>query len=122
MIVLLIIPVLLFMKNKKKVRKVESWNGGIKLEDAEFFTAPAYSQILEHILRGFYRTREKKSKTRSSISVEDILIWPSEAITRMVRKTGERLSWILMNGKISAYVAYILVLFITVFIIGMLVR
>ncbi len=122
MIVLLIIPVLLFMKNKKKVRKVESWNGGIKLEEAEFFTAPAYSQILEHILRGFYRTREKKSKTRSSISVEDILIWPSEAITRMVRKTGERLSWILMNGKISAYVAYILVLFITVFIIGMLVR
>jgi formate hydrogenlyase subunit 3/multisubunit Na+/H+ antiporter MnhD subunit len=122
MIVLLIIPVLLFMKNKKKVRKVESWNGGIKLEEAEFFTAPAYSQILEHILRGFYRTREKKSKTHGSISVEDILIWPSEAITRMVRKAGERLSLILMNGKISAYVAYILVLFITVFIIGMLVR
>jgi len=121
MIVLLIVPVLLFMKNKKKVRKVESWNGGIKLEEAEFFTAPAYSQILEHILRGFYRTRERKSRTRSSISVEDILIWPSEAITRMVRKTGERLSLILMNGKISAYVAYILVLFITVFVIGMIV-
>ncbi len=121
MIVLLIIPVLIFMKNKKKVRKVESWNGGIKLEEAEFFTAPAYSQILEHILRGFYHTRERKSKTRGSIRVEDILIWPSEAITRMVRRTGEKLSLILMNGKISAYVAYILILFITVFIIGMIV-
>lgn len=121
MIVLLIIPVLIFMKNKKKVRKVESWNGGIKLEEAEFFTASAYSQILEHILHGFYHTRERKSKTRGSISVEDILIWPSEAITRMIQKMGERLSLILMNGKISAYVAYILILFITVFIIGMIV-
>jgi formate hydrogenlyase subunit 3/multisubunit Na+/H+ antiporter MnhD subunit len=120
MLVLLIIPILLFMKNKKKTRKVESWNGGIKLEESEFFTAPAYSQILEHILHGFYHTRERKSKTRSSISVEDMLIWPSEVITRMVRKTGERLSLILMNGKISAYVAYILILFITVFIIGMI--
>jgi len=121
MVVLLIIPVLIFMRNKKKVRKVESWNGGIKLEEDEFFTAPAYSQILEHILRGFYRTRERKSKTRGSIRVEDILIWPSEAITRLVRKTGERLSLVLMNGKISAYVAYILILFITVFVIGMIV-
>lgn len=122
MLVLLIIPMLLFIKNKKKVRKVESWNGGVKLEEAEFFSAPAYSQILEHILRGFYRTRETRSKTHSSIKVEDILIRPTEALTRLVRKIGERVALILMNGKISAYVAYILILFITVFIIGMLVR
>jgi len=121
MLVLLIIPILIFIKNKKKVRKVDSWNGGIKLEETEFFSAPAYSQILEHILRGFYRTREIRSKTHSSIKVEDILIRPTEALTSMVRKIGEGVSLILMNGKISAYVAYILVLFITVFIIGMIV-
>ncbi len=121
MLVLLIIPVLIFMKNKKKVRKVDSWNGGIKLEESEFFSAPAYSQILEHILSGFYRTRETRSKTRSRIEVEDLLIRPTEALTRLVRKIGERVALILMNGKISAYVAYILVLFITVFIIGMIV-
>jgi len=121
MLVLLIIPVWLFMKNKKKTRKVESWNGGIKLEESEFFSAPAYSQILKHILRGFYHTRETKTQTQSSIEVEDILIRPSEALTRLVRKAGEKVSLILMNGKISAYVAYILILFITVFIIGMIV-
>ena len=122
MLVLLVIPLWIFMKNKKKVRKVESWNGGIKLEEAEFFTAPAYSQILKHILRGFYRTRETKSKSHGSITVEDILIRPTEALTRLVRKVGEKVALVLMNGKISAYVAYILILFITVFIIGMIVR
>ncbi len=122
MLVLLIVPVWIFMKNKKKTRKVESWNGGIKLEEDEFFTASAYSQILEHILRGFYHTREKKSKNRSSITVNDILLRPTEFITRMVQKTGKIMASTLMNGKISAYVAYILVLFITVFIISMVVK
>ncbi len=121
MLVLLVIPLWIFMKNKKKVRKVESWNGGIKLEEAEFFSAPAYSQILKHILRGFYRTRETRSTTYSSIKVEDILIRPTEAITRLIQKVGARVAGVLMNGKISAYVAYILILFITVFIIGMIV-
>lgn len=96
-------------------------NGGIKLEEAEFFSAPAYSQILKHILRGFYRTRETRSTTYSSIKVEDILIRPTEAITRLIQKVGARVAGVLMNGKISAYVAYILILFITVFIIGMIV-
>ncbi len=122
MLVLLIVPVWIFMKNKKKTRKVESWNGGIKLEEDEFFTASAYSQILEHILRGFYHTREKKSKNRSSITVDDILLRPTEFISRMVQKTGKIVASTLMNGKISAYVAYILVLFITVFIISMVVK
>ncbi len=122
MLVLMILPMLLFIKNKKKVRKVESWNGGVKLEEGEFFSAPAYSQILKHILRGFYHTRETRSATQSSIKVEDILIHPSEMITRQIRKVGEKVAPVLMNGKISAYVAYILILFITVFIIGMIVK
>lgn len=121
MVVLLIIPVLLFLKNKKKVRKVNSWNGGIDLAEIEFFSAPAYSQILEHILRGFYRTREIHTKTRSRIEVEDVLVRPMRALTRLVQRIGEGEALVLMNGKISAYVAYILVLFVTVFIIGMIV-
>jgi len=122
MVVLMIIPIWIFMKNKKKTRKVKSWNGGLKLEEDEFFTAPAYSQIVEHVLRGFYHTREKKTKSRAGIQVEDILIRPTAFFTRLVQKTGDKVASTLMNGKISAYVAYILVLFITVFIIGMMVK
>ncbi len=121
MVVLMIIPALIFIKNKKQVRKVASWNGGIKLAEKEFFSAPAYSQILEHILSRFYHTREIKSKTHARIVVEDILIGPSEAIARTVHNIGEKVALVLMNGKIGAYVTYILVLFITVFVIGMLV-
>ncbi len=122
MLVLMIIPVWLFMKNKKKTRKVKSWNGGLKLAEDEFFTAPAYSQIVEHVLRGFYHTREKTSKNHSSIRVEDILVRPVLLVTRLVQKTGDRLASTLMNGRISAYVAYIMAIFILVFLIGMIVK
>ncbi len=121
MLVLLIIPVILFVKTKKKVRKVNSWNGGVKLEEKEYFSAAAYSQILEHVLRGFYKTREIKDKTYRRIKVEDVLIRPMTALPRLVKKIGERVASVLMNGKISTYVTYILILFITVFIIGMIV-
>ena len=121
MLVLMIIPSFIFIKGKKKVRKVDSWNGGIRIAEGEFFSAPAYSQILEHILRKFYRTCEKRAKTHASIVIEDVLIEPSETVARVIRKLGEKVASVLMNGKISAYITYILILFITVFIIGMLV-
>ena len=122
MIVLLLVPVSLFIKNNKRVRKVNSWNGGVGLDEAEFFSAPAYSQILEHILRAFYHTREVKSGTRSGIEVEDILVRPTRALAWLVRKIGEGEAMVLMNGKISAYVTYILILFVLVFLIGMIVK
>jgi formate hydrogenlyase subunit 3/multisubunit Na+/H+ antiporter MnhD subunit len=117
--VLLIIPLWIFARKRKSVRKVNSWNGGVRLAEEEFFSAPAYSQILEHILRSLYRTRELKTGPESGIAVEDILVRPVRAITRLVQKIGEGEALILMNGKISAYVTYILLLFILVFIIGM---
>jgi hydrogenase-4 component B len=120
MIVLSIVPLAVFLWNKRKVRSVPSWNGGLKLEEEEFFSAMAYSQILEHVLRGFYRTREIKSENRSGIEVEDVLTRPVKWLTRLVQKIGEGESLIIMNGNISAYVAYILLLFILVFIIGII--
>jgi formate hydrogenlyase subunit 3/multisubunit Na+/H+ antiporter MnhD subunit len=120
MIVLLIIPVWTFSVKRKSVRKVHSWNGGVRLEEQEFFSAPAYSQILEHILRRLYHTREVRTETQGSIEVEDILVRPTRALTRFVQKIGEGEALILMNGKISAYVTYILVLFILVFVIGVM--
>lgn len=121
MVVLLIVPIWIFLKNRKKVRKVHSWNGGVPLEEQDFFTASAYSQILEHILRGVFHTREVRSETHGGLEVEDILIRPARSLTRLVQKVGEGEALILMNGKISAYVTYILVLFILVFVIGMIV-
>lgn len=121
MVVLLIVPFLVYKRKQKNVRKAHAWNGGLKLKETGFFTALAYSQILEHILRNFYHTRELKSETRRSIEVEDILIRPTRALTRLIRKIGEGEALVIMNGKISAYVTYILVLFVLVFLIGMLV-
>jgi len=121
MLILLIIPVAVFMINRKRIRKVNSWNGGIILAEDEFFTAQAYSQILEHVLKGVYHTQEINSADHAGIEVEDILIRPTRALTRLVEKIGEGEALTIMNGKISAYVTYILVLFVLVFIIGMIV-
>ena len=121
MVVLFIIPFWILMRNRKRVRKVNAWNGGTRIEEENYFSAQAYSQILEHILRNFYNTKELKSATRRSLEVEDILVRPTVAISRAVRKIGEGESFLIMNGKISVYVTYILVLFILVFFIGMIV-
>lgn len=121
MIVLLILPCWIFLNRQKKVRRVHSWNGGIRLREAEFYSAPAYSEILEHVLRKVYHTREIQTPARSGIEIEDVLIRPTRILTRLVGKIGEAEALVLMNGKISAYVTYILILFVLSFVIGMLV-
>jgi hydrogenase-4 component B len=118
MFFLLAIPFFLFQSRRKKVRKVNSWNGGIPLREEEYFSAQAYSQILEHIMRKVYRTREIKSETHRRLEVEDILTGPMQFLTKLVQKIGEGEALVIMNGKISAYVTYILVLFVLTFIIG----
>lgn len=120
MIVLVCLPLLVYFAKRKSVRKVHSWNGGVSLADNDFFTAPAYSQILEHILRSLYRTREVRKQDEGSVEVEDIMLRPTRTLTRWVQKIGEGEALVLMNGNISAYVTYILILFILVFIIGVL--
>lgn len=120
MIVLIALPLLLFLSRRRSVRKVHSWNGGVSLSDNDFFTAPAYSQILEHILRSLYRTREVRKQDESKVEVEDVMLGPMRWLTRWVEKIGEGEALMLMNGRISAYVTYILVLFILVFVIGVL--
>lgn len=121
MCILFIIPFLIYKRKKGTVRIVQAWNGGLTLQETGFFTALAYSQILEHILRNFYHTREITSKTRRSVEVEDILIRPTRSLTRLVHKIGEGEAFVIMNGKISAYVTYILILFVLAFLIGMIV-
>lgn len=120
MIVLIALPLWLFLAKRRSVRKVHSWNGGVSLTDNDFFTAPAYSQILEHILRPLYRTREVRKKDEGSVEVEDVMLRPMRSITLWVQKVGEGEALVVMNGRISAYVTYILILFIIVFIIGVL--
>lgn len=119
MIILILIPFAVFYSNKKQVRKVNSWNGGIILKEEEYFSAQAYSQILEHILRKIYRTKEVTTGSHHRLQVEDILLEPMQFMTRFVQRVGEGEALVLMNGKISAYVTYILALFIITFLIGM---
>jgi formate hydrogenlyase subunit 3/multisubunit Na+/H+ antiporter MnhD subunit len=118
MIILLIIPLIVFLRRRKKVRKVNSWNGGILLAEEEYFTARAYSQILEHILHIFYRTREIRTENRIGLIIKDILTQPAKAFTEWIQKIGRKESVLVMNGKISVYLTYILILFIIAFIIG----
>lgn len=120
MVVLIALPLLLFLIKRKSVRKVHSWNGGVSLTDDDFFTAPAYSQILEHILRSLYRTKEVRKENEGTVEVEDVMLGPMRTLTRWVQKIGEGEALMVMNGRISAYVSYILILFIIVFVIGVL--
>lgn len=120
MLVLFVVPLLIFLKRKKKTRKVNSWNGGLVLKEDEYFSAAAYSQILEHVLRTFYRTREIVVQNQIQIKVKDVLTGAFAFIPVFVKKLGKIQASVLMNGNIGAYVAYILVLFIIVFIIGIL--
>jgi formate hydrogenlyase subunit 3/multisubunit Na+/H+ antiporter MnhD subunit len=118
MIILVIIPLVIFLRRQKKVRKVNSWNGGLELAEEEYFTARAYSQILEHILHIFYRTREIRKENKIGLVVKDILDQPAKVFTRWIQRIGKKESLLVMNGKMSLYLTYILIIFVIAFIIG----
>ena len=69
---LLIIPVLFFIFGKKKVRKVDAWNGALPLSEDEYYTVPAYSFTLEYILRSVYLMKEKKEGYTAQVVNKDV--------------------------------------------------
>jgi hypothetical protein len=106
------------LKTKGKVRKVKSFNGALPLKENEYFTASAYSYILEHILEKIYRTKEIISKNKFIIEVTDVLTFPYYFFKRISINTGYLVAKILMNGKIYWYIIYIFVVFLLCFFIA----
>ncbi|HUX12523.1 MAG TPA: proton-conducting transporter membrane subunit [Spirochaetia bacterium] len=116
-VVLAAIPLLVWRLRRPRVRRVEPWYGGLSLEEREYFTEPAFSQILLHMLRRFYGTAEGRHEGRRQLHIRDRFARPLRAVAAVTMRVGGALSRTLMNGHIYYYVAYILFAFVVVLII-----
>lgn len=114
-IVLLIIPLSFYVFGKRKIRKVDAWNGALPLGEDEYYTVPAYSFTLEYILRSIYRTKENKKGYLAEVKNKDIAEYLYEYITDKIGKISDAVGRIIMNGKISLYILYIFIIFLLTF-------
>ena len=120
LVVLGAVPGLIWWRGRRSVRRVAPWNGGFGISPPESFTAPAYSQILQAVLKNFYRTREVEEEGGRRIATLDLLAGPFGALHRAFVRTGAALSRRVMNGRISAYVSYIVVMFVIAVVVSTL--
>ena len=116
--VLGIFPAIFYLLKKKRVRRVDAWNGAIALKEGEYFSAPAYSFTLEYILRKVYATKEIKNRNKRYVSVKDVIYNMYYGLNRAVKSISNVLSTTLMNGHIYSYVLYTMIVFIFVFFIS----
>jgi hypothetical protein len=114
-IALLAVPLLFFAFGKRKIRKVEAWNGALPLGEDEFYTVPAYSFTLEYILRSVFRMKETKQGYLAEVKSKDIAEYLYEYISDIVEKLSDKVGKIVMNGKISLYILYIFIIFLLTF-------
>ncbi len=115
--VLSLFPFSIYFVTKKRVRKVNSFNGALPLQDGEYFTAKGFSYILEHILAKVYRTRETLKDKEFIMDINDICIIPYNFFRKMVITAGKITGKVLMNGKIYWYILYIFLIFLLCFFI-----
>jgi len=120
MIVLGAIPVISWFLRRRRVRSVNAWNGGIEIAPPESFTAPAYTQILTAILANFYRTRERRGEEGRRLETVDLLASPYGPIREAVERIAGWTSRLFMNGRIAAYVLYIVVMFVVALVIALI--
>ncbi len=116
-IVLAALPLLIWSRRRKRVRAVEPWYGGLSLEEDEFFTEPAFSQILLHMLRRIYGTEESSAHGTRQLHIRDRFTRPLRSAASGLRRLGGVLSRIYMNGHVYYYIGYILVAFVVVLLI-----
>ena len=114
------IPALAWVAGKRGVRRVDPWNGGIEIFPSESFSAPAYSQILQAMLKNFFRTHEAEEGGGRRIATVDLLARPFGFLWKAFTRIGAALSRLVMNGRISAYVAYVLVMFVIAIVLAAL--
>ncbi len=113
---LIVIPIMFFLFGKKKIRKVEAWNGALPLGEDEYYSVPAYSFTLEYILRSIYRTKETKEGYIAEVRNKDIAEFLYEYLGKTVNKISNFVGRVIMNGRISLYILYIFILFLLVFL------
>ncbi len=114
-LVLIIIPLLFYFLGKRKIRKVDAWNGALPLGEDEYYTVPAYSFTLEYILRSIYRTKESKQGYLAEVKIKDIAEYLYEFLSDIVEKISNIVGKVIMNGKISLYILYIFLIFLLTF-------
>ncbi|MFZ0456485.1 MAG: proton-conducting transporter membrane subunit [Ignavibacteriaceae bacterium] len=114
-LVLLAIPLLFYAFGKRKIRKVDAWNGALPLGEDEYYTVPAYSFTLEYILRSVFRSKEIKEGYLAEVRTRDIAEYLYEFISNIIEKLSVGVGKIIMNGKISIYILYIFIIFLLTF-------
>ncbi len=114
---LFLIPFVIYLISKKNTKKVISWNGGLNLKEEEYFSANAFSFIIEYILRFIYLTREVAVNNEAYVVISDVFEKFYARLVRVSEKTSYNISRFVMNGKVYFYVLYILTIFIMIFII-----
>ncbi len=110
-------PFLVYLHARRNTRKVVSWNGGLELKEDEYFTAGAFTFIIEYILRFVYATKEVITRSTAYVTVTDLIESAYHKCTGWTQRVAYRISIVIMNGKTYLYVFYILVVFILMFII-----
>ena len=106
--VLFLFPLFIYLKTKNNVKTVNSWNGGLLLQEEEYFSAGGFSYILEHVLKKVYNTREILTKGKYKISIEDRASIFYIYTSKIFKFIGTFVSNILMSGKVYIYISYIL--------------
>ncbi len=115
--VLGVFPFAFYLAKRKKVKRVEAWNGGLVLRENEYFTVPAYSFTLEYILRKVYAGKEVKQGNERYVIVRDVIYSVYDGIKKAVTSISYALSRSLMNGHVYSYVSYIAVIFVLIFFV-----
>ena len=111
------IPFLFWRLQRKRVRSVDPWYGGVSLSEQEYFTEPAFSQILLRMLRGFYDTEEMSTPGRRQLNIRDRFTRPLRSVAAGIQRLGGLFSRVIMNGHVYYYVSYIIVAFVVALMI-----
>ncbi len=111
------VPIMIWRLRRGRVRAVVPWSGGIPLGEKEYFTEPAFSQILLHMLRRFYGTVERSGHGTRQLHIRDLFSRPLRSAAAGIQSLGRIVSRSFMNGHVYYYVAYILVAFVLVLLI-----
>ncbi|WP_022670946.1 proton-conducting transporter membrane subunit [Hippea alviniae] len=114
---LFFVPFVIYLNKRKRTKKVVSWNGGLALNDDEYFTANAFSFIVEYILRFVYRTKEVRRDKEAFVVISDVFESVYAFLVKVVEITSYNISKFIMNGKIYFYLLYILVIFVGIFVL-----
>ncbi|MGC8790826.1 MAG: hypothetical protein ACP5PO_04910 [Desulfurella sp.] len=99
---------LLLKFSNKKIKTVTPWVGGLKLKENEMYNTRGYSFIVEYVLRGIYRTKEKDTYVES-YDVSNLIY---KGLEILFKKLSCFLSKYIMNGNLNYYIAYIIAMFI----------